>query len=72
MHVFIFLNLHVGFTRIYVVHLSAFQNYLKFWIFLLFQLKTASFITMPYTQSAIKCPKLTIETLEQGVEYVQS
>ena len=25
-----------------------------------------------HTQSAFTCPKLTIETLEQGVKYVQS
>ena len=25
-----------------------------------------------YTQPAFTCPKLTIETLEQGVKYVQS
>ena len=27
---------------------------------------------MIYTQPAITCSKLTIETLEQGVKYVQS
>ena len=33
------------------------------------------FVTIPYciiTQPAITCSKLTIETLEQGVKYVQS
>ena len=29
-------------------------------------------ITKEQTQSAITCLKLTIETLEQGVKYVQS
>ena len=27
---------------------------------------------LKYSQSALVCSKLTIETLEQGVEYVQS
>ena len=29
-------------------------------------------IALSLTQPAITCPKLTIETLEQGVKYVQS
>ena len=29
-------------------------------------------ISMTLTQPAITCSKLTIETLEQGVKYVQS
>ena len=38
--------------------------------------ETAAFIATKsknkYTQPAIACSKLTIETLEQGVKYVQS
>ena len=30
------------------------------------------YITLKVTQPAITCSKLTIETLEQGVKYVQS
>ena len=30
------------------------------------------FMPMLYTQPVITCSKLTIETLEQGVKYVQS
>ena len=29
-------------------------------------------VRLPLSQSAITCSKLTVETLEQGVKYVQS
>ena len=29
-------------------------------------------LSLTYSQPAITCPKLTIETLEQGVKFVQS
>ena len=37
-----------------------------------FNRKTKETNEIIYTQPAITCSKLTIETLEQGVKYVQS
>ena len=37
-----------------------------------FDTKACFFKTQVLTQSAITCSKLTTETLEQGVKYVQS
>ena len=34
--------------------------------------KVYYFFEDPFTQSAFTCSKLTIETLEQGVKYVQN
>ena len=48
------------------------QIQLNFLLFLSFLMKKVKKTKQKYTQPAITCSNLTIETLEKGVKYVQS
>ena len=56
----LFSELHLHIKKHYFIH------------FLLFFLNPSKALSVFLTQPALTCSKLTIETLEQGMKYVQS